>query len=103
MPLLITVVLWDVVEIVPSDDDGTVHFGRDHSSREDTAADRDETSEWALFIYTQTPTPPPYVNIRTTRITVFFFSFLSFIFIFFKYLIEIAYRCRFPQWRSWGS
>lgn len=50
VPLLVTVVLWDVVEVIPSDDDGTVHLGGDDSSGEDTATDGDETGEWALFV-----------------------------------------------------
>lgn len=64
--LLVTVVLWDVVEVVPSDDDGTVHLCRDNSPREDTATDGDETSEWALLVYARTK--PLSIKIRTTRL-----------------------------------
>lgn len=50
VPLLVTVVLGDVVEVVPSDDDGTVHFGGDNSPGKDTTTDRDETSEWTFLV-----------------------------------------------------
>jgi len=50
VPLLITMVLGDVVEVIPSDDDGTVHLGGDNGSGENTTTDGDETGEWALLV-----------------------------------------------------
>lgn len=48
--LLVTVVLRDVVEVLTSQDDGTVHLGRDDSSSEDLSTDRDKTNEGALLV-----------------------------------------------------
>lgn len=50
MALLITVVLGDVVEVVPADDEGTVHLGGDDGAGQDTATDGDETGEGALLV-----------------------------------------------------
>lgn len=50
VPLLVTVVLGDVVEVFTADDDGTVHLGRDNTASEDTATDRDLTGEGALLV-----------------------------------------------------
>lgn len=50
VPLLVTVVLGDVVEVFTADDDGTVHLGRDDTASEDTATDRDLTGEGALLV-----------------------------------------------------
>ena len=49
--LLVTRVLGDVVEVFSSDDEGSVHLGRDDGAVQDTAADRDETGEGALLVY----------------------------------------------------
>jgi len=51
MALLVTVVLRDVVEVVPADDEGAVHLGRDDGTGQDASTDGDETSEGALFVY----------------------------------------------------
>ncbi len=48
--LLVPVVLGHVVEIVPSDDDGPLHLGRDDHSLEDLASDRDVAGEGTFFI-----------------------------------------------------
>lgn len=48
--LLVTVVLGDVVEVLAANDDGTVHLGGDDTAGQDTATDRDETSEGALLV-----------------------------------------------------
>lgn len=48
--LLVTVVLGDVVQVVPADDDRSRHLCRDNLAREDTASDRDLTSEGAFFV-----------------------------------------------------
>jgi hypothetical protein len=50
MSLLVTVVLLDVVQVITTDDDGALHLGGDDGSGEDTAANADITSEWALLI-----------------------------------------------------
>lgn len=50
MALLVSVVLGDVVEVVTTDDEGTVHLGRDDLSGQDTSTDGDESSEGALLV-----------------------------------------------------
>ena len=50
VPLLVTVVLGDVVEVFTADDDGTVHLVRDNTAGEDTATDGDETGERTLLV-----------------------------------------------------
>lgn len=47
----IRTVLGDVVEIVPSDDDGTGHFGGNDLAGQDTPTNRDVTSEGALLVW----------------------------------------------------
>lgn len=51
VPLLVTVVLGDVVEVFTADDDGTVHLGRDDTAGQDTATDGDKTGEGALLVW----------------------------------------------------
>jgi hypothetical protein len=46
-----SVILLDVVEIVSSDDDGSVHLARDDHSLEDLASDRDIAGERTLLIH----------------------------------------------------
>lgn len=48
--LLVTGVLWDEVEVLAADDEGSVHLGGDDSSGKDTATDRDFADEWALLV-----------------------------------------------------
>jgi hypothetical protein len=48
--LLIPVVLGDVVEVFATDDDGTVHLGRDNGAGQDTAADGNHAGEGALLV-----------------------------------------------------
>lgn len=48
--LLVSVVLGDVVEVVTTDDEGTVHLGRDDLSGQDTSTDGNESSEGALLV-----------------------------------------------------
>jgi len=48
--LLVTGVLWNEVEVLAADDESTVHLGGNDGSGEDTAADGDKTSEWALLV-----------------------------------------------------
>jgi hypothetical protein len=38
------------VEVVPSDDDSTVHLGRDDSTGKHTTTDRDKTNKRALLV-----------------------------------------------------
>ena len=54
VPLLVTGVLLDEVEVLAADDEGTVHLRRDDGAGEDTATDRDETGEGALLVCRQT-------------------------------------------------
>jgi len=48
--LLVTRVLRNEVKVFSADDDGAVHLGRHNGASEDTTADGDETSEWALLV-----------------------------------------------------
>lgn len=50
MSLLVSVVLWNVVQVVTSDDDGSVHLGGDNSTREDSTSDGDLTDKWTLLV-----------------------------------------------------
>ena len=50
-PSLLRTVLGDVVEVVPSDDEGTGHLGGDNTASEDTATDGDVAGEGALLVY----------------------------------------------------
>ena len=50
MTLLVTVVLGDEVEVLTTDDDGTLHLGGDDLTGQDTTTDGDITGEGALLI-----------------------------------------------------
>lgn len=50
VPLLVPVVFGDVVEVVPPDDDGPVHFGGNDDALEDLSADGDVAGEGAFLI-----------------------------------------------------
>ena len=50
MALLITRVLGDVVEVLSSDDEGSVHLGGNDGAGEDTATDGNEAGEGALLV-----------------------------------------------------
>ncbi len=50
MPLLIPGIFLDKVKIFAANDKSAVHFGRDDSSGEDTAADGDFAGEWAFLV-----------------------------------------------------
>ena len=50
MSLLESVVFSDHMEVISSDDDGSVHLGRDDNTLNDLSSDADITSEGALFI-----------------------------------------------------
>ena len=47
---LVTVVLVHVVQVLPADDDGTGHLGRNDLAAEETATDRHETGPGALLV-----------------------------------------------------
>lgn len=48
--LLVTGIFRDVVQILSSDNDGSVHLGGDNGASQDTATDRHQTREGALFV-----------------------------------------------------
>jgi len=48
--LFITSVLGDEVEVLATDNDGTMHLGGDDGAGKDTTTDRDQSSEWALLV-----------------------------------------------------
>jgi hypothetical protein len=50
VPLLVSGVLGDEVEILATDDESTVHLGGDDGSGQDTATDRDIAGEGALLV-----------------------------------------------------
>ncbi len=52
MSLLVSGVFWDEVKVFSADDESSVHLGGNDGTGEDTTADRDETSEWALLVCT---------------------------------------------------
>lgn len=52
--LFVSVVLWNVVQVVSSDDDGTVHLGGDNSTGQDLTTDGNQTSEWTLLVNVRT-------------------------------------------------
>ena len=50
MSLLESIVFLDVVQVISSQDYGTVHFGIEDHTLENSASDGDVRSEWALLI-----------------------------------------------------
>lgn len=50
MALFISTVLGNKVEVFAADDEGSVHFGRDNGSGEDTPTDGDLTGEGTLLV-----------------------------------------------------
>jgi hypothetical protein len=50
VPLFVSVVLGDIVEVIPSDNNGPVHLGGDDNALQDLAPDGDPAGEWALLI-----------------------------------------------------
>lgn len=48
--LLVSVIFGDVVEVVPSDDNGAVHFGGDDDALQDLTPDADVAGEGAFLI-----------------------------------------------------
>lgn len=54
MSLFVSVVLWNVVQVVSSDDDGTVHLGGDNGTGQDLTTNGNQTSEWTLLVNVRT-------------------------------------------------
>lgn len=52
--LFVSVVFWNVVQVVSSDDDGTVHLGGNNGTGQDLTTDRNQTSEWTLLVNVST-------------------------------------------------
>jgi hypothetical protein len=50
MSSLVSVVLWHIVQVFPSNDDSSAHLSRDDLSSQDTSSNWNETSPWALFV-----------------------------------------------------
>lgn len=50
MSLLVSVVFWNKVKVVSSDDDGSVHLGGDNSTSHDLTSDGDVTHERTLLV-----------------------------------------------------
>lgn len=50
VPLLKTVVFLDVVEVVPLDDDSSLHLQTGHNPCQNTATNAHISSEWALLV-----------------------------------------------------
>ena len=48
--LLVSAVLFDIVEVISSDDDGSVHFGADAHALKNTTSDGDVSGEGALLV-----------------------------------------------------
>ena len=51
VPLLVTTVLRDVVQVIPSDNDSSLHLGGNDQTRQDSSTNRNITCEGALFVY----------------------------------------------------
>lgn len=52
--LFVSVVLWNVVQVVSSDDDSTVHLGGDDGTSQDLTTDRNQTGEWTFLVNVRT-------------------------------------------------
>ena len=50
VPLLVTLVLGNVVKVIPANDNGALHLGRDNESLKDLSTDGNVTSEGALLV-----------------------------------------------------
>ena len=48
--LFVSVVLGDVMKIISSHDDGSLHLGWDADTLQDSSSDRNVAGEWAFFI-----------------------------------------------------
>lgn len=52
--LFVSVVLWNVVQVVSSDDNGTVHLGGDNDTSQNLTTDRNQTGERTLLVNVRT-------------------------------------------------
>lgn len=50
MSLFVSVIFRNIVQVVSSDNDGSVHLGGDNSTRQDLTTDRDSTNEWTFLV-----------------------------------------------------
>ena len=50
MSFFVSIVFGDVVEVIPSDNDGSLHFGGNDDTLEDSASDGDVAGEGAFLI-----------------------------------------------------
>lgn len=50
MSLFESVVLWNIVQVISSEDNGSVHLGRDDNTGQDLTSDRNGTNEWTLLV-----------------------------------------------------
>lgn len=48
--LFVSVIFWNVVQVVSSDDDGSVHLGGDNSTGQNLTSDGNSTDEWTLLV-----------------------------------------------------
>ena len=62
MPLLVSRVLGDVVEVFAADDERAVHLRRNNCAGEDTATDRDEACEGAFLVCSRFDVSLPTVH-----------------------------------------
>ena len=83
MSLLVSGVFGDKVKVLAADNEGSVHFGGNDGSCEDTASDRDFTGERTFFVCG--------TRVRDTiqRVNVFA-----------QMLADSPYRCMCPQSQS---
>lgn len=50
----VSVIFWNVMQVISSDNDGTVHFGGNNSTGQDFTSDGNSTSEWTFFVNVRT-------------------------------------------------
>lgn len=50
MSLLVSVVFWNVMKIITSNDDGTMHLCRDNNTTQDLTTDGNVTNEWTFLV-----------------------------------------------------
>lgn len=54
MTLLVSVVFWNIVQIISSDDNSTVHLGGHNSTGQDSTSDGNQSGEWTLLVDVRT-------------------------------------------------
>jgi hypothetical protein len=113
--LLVTGVLGDEVEVLSSDDDGSVHLGGNDGAGQDTATDGDETGEGALLVCrvkmsamrfniesSGRPNCARHARMHLHSRESSWMRSTSEMLLQTKYFPHPTYRCRCPQWRPWG-